>query len=378
MKIGIFGRHPIPQPGFMGVMSLFEAKYFTRLQNEVDLLIPFDTPESLDRFLKTHDVRSLNDLAKFNASFDIVPVFVGQKFDRFYDVIIYQSYAVQDWENYIKEIRRSCKCLTKNFPKFVPGTTNVWHPSVVNQFKAFDVVACALRSDIAELQGDPKFWARYGNRAVYVPRGADPDLLHPARKIGGPPVIGIDTPSAHDGYGSVAHYAPAIALVRETYPDLRVLMLGSKIPEIEGEIVNFGRFDRIYDRFFNEIWILLTMNYAESAAHVRASVQALHPDDWSGRAIYEVQNVEAQMAGAALFGHQTNLIGELFDPGTSGFCYPDFTNAADIAARLCDIIANYTTIRSNTRHWAVQNFCWADGIARWHQALSEATTQLQS
>lgn len=371
MKIGIFGRHPVPQPGFMGVMSLFEAKHFTLLQNDVDLLIPFESEEQYAKLLSSTRIRSLDDLPKFNAGFRIVPVFAGGAFPGHYDAIIYQSYDVRDWERYTKAIRRSCTILTKNFPKFVPGTANAWHPSVENQFKAFDLVACSLLSDVQELQGDPKFWQTYGGKLVYVPRGADPAMLHPGRKVGGRPTIGIEAPPG-GSFDAVAHYAPALRILRERIPELRVLALGSPIPEISDEVVPFARFDRVYERFFNEVWILLIMNYGLSSAHVRATVQSLHPDGWTARAIYEVQNVEAQMAGAALFGHPANLIDELLDPGSSGFYYMDYQDPADIAARLQEIIANYPAIRSKARHWARCNFTWHDCIRRWNDAIKAA------
>jgi tetratricopeptide (TPR) repeat protein len=378
MRIGVFGRHPVPQPGFMGVMSLFEAKHFAILQNEVELLIPFQSEAELNELLAANHIASLNDLPKFDSHFEIVPVFAGAAVARDrYDAIIYQSYDAGDWTNFHGALRRHCNVLTKNFPKFVPGSANAWHPSVEHQFRAFDVVACALRSDIEELQGNPQFWRRYGHKVAYVPRGADPVLLHPARKSGGPPTIGIDMPARDAGIDAVQHYAEAIRLVRQRIPALRVITLGHALPGIIGECVPLGRFDRIYDRFFNEIWVLLTMNYALSQPHVRASVQAMHPDGWKGRALYELQNVEAQMAGAALFGHPTNLIDELMQPDKTGFYYPDYADAPDIAERLYSIICNYDTIRDNARRWAMSRFSWPDCISLWNDALHAAVSDIR-
>jgi tetratricopeptide (TPR) repeat protein len=197
-------------------------------------------------------------------------------------------------------------------------------------------------------------------------------LLHPARKYGGRPTIGIDMPSRDAGVAAVQHYVDAIHLLRQRVPDLRVLTLGQALPGIDGESLPYDRFDRIYERFFNEIWILLTMNYARSPNHVLGDVQAMHPEGWKGRALYELQNVEAQMAGAALFGHPANLIDELMQPGSTGFTYPDYDDARDIADRLFDIILNYDTIRGNARRWAERNFSWPDCIKLWHEALESA------
>jgi len=375
MRIGIFGRHPVPQPGFMGVMSLFEAKNFACLDADVELLIPFRNERDLNELLAANRIDTLNQLPKFGARFEIVPVFAGEKLGRDrYDVIVYQSYDANDWADFHSVLRHHCSVLTKNFPKFVPGTANVWHRDVEDQFKTFDLVACALRSDIEELQGDPAFWRKYGHKAAYVPRGADPILLHPARKYGGRPTIGIDMPSRDAGVAAVQHYVDAIQLLRQRVPELRVLTLGQAIPDIASECVSYGRFDHVYDQFFNEIWILLTMDYARSPNHVLAEVQAIHPDGWKGRALYELQNVEAQMAGAVLFGHPSNLIDELMRRGSTGFTYPDYNDAQDISDRLFDIISNYDVIRGNARRWAESNFSWPHCIKLWHDAL-EATLQ---
>jgi glycosyltransferase involved in cell wall biosynthesis len=368
MKIGIFGRHPVPQPGFNGVMSLYEAKWFSLFGHDVELLIPFKTDGEIEEFRRRHSLASFDDLDRFGGDFAVTPVVPSQESLGSFDVLVYQSYDPADWDLFALACRRSARVLTKNFPKFVSGRGYQDDPSVVNQFKTFDLVACALNDDVQDLKTCRRFFAQHAHQIAYVGRGADEELLHPARKIGPTPVVGLEAPVGDD-LRAVEHYAKAIRLLRQRGLELRVLTLGKDMPAFQGERIAYGRFDRIYDTFFNEIWAYLVINYAYSPAHLQAPVQKVHPRNWQARALYEVQNVEAQMSGAALLGHQSNVISELFEPGSSGFLFPSFDAPEDIADRLESIIDNYQVIRKNARDWAVRSFRWSDCIKRWEQAL---------
>lgn len=358
----------MPQPGFNGVMSIYEAKWFSLFGHEVELLLPFDDQEAFDKLRRQHKLDDLDALDRFGGSFAIRPVFAGADDFGSYDVLIYQSYFPDDWTRFAKACRASATIFTKNFPKFVTGRGYRSESSVVGQFATFDLIACALREDVLELQADRAFHAAHRHQIAFVPRGADDLLLHPARKIGAAPAIGLDVPVGDD-FRSVEHYVAAISILRERVPGLRVLTLGRQLPGLESEVVPFGRFDRIYDRFFNEIWAYLVINYAYSPAHIQATVQKLHPGGWQARAIYEVQNVEAQMSGAAVVGHASNLIPELFVPGVSGFTYPDFADTGDIADRIQTILSDFPAVSRGARAWAMGRYRWEDCIRLWETAL---------
>ncbi len=373
MLVGIFGRHPIPQPGFMGVMSLFEAIYLSRQGHEVELLLPFPDPAALASFLHTHRLAGLDRLEQYNGCFQVRPLFAGQALERRYDAIIYQSYEAADFPAYFPVLRRAARILTKNFPKFVPSARNAFHETVVSSFRTFDVVACALRDDVVELQTNARFWDTHGAQVAYVPRGADPVMLHPGRKPGARPTIGLEIPFTADGRAAIGFYVEPIRRLRTLVPELRVLTLGAEPhPDIESEHVPFGRFDSVYENFFNETWLYLIMDYARSPVHVTAPVQQLHPGGWSARAIYEVQNIEAQMSGAVIVGHPRNTIPELLQPGASALHFRDYDDAAALAALMRAGLDDFAALSRCARRWAVENFTWERCMALWSDALARA------
>jgi glycosyltransferase involved in cell wall biosynthesis len=389
MLVGIFGRHPIPQPGFMGVMSLFEAIYLSRQGHEVELLLPFPDPAALAGFLGTHGLSGLDRLEQYNGCFAVRALFAGEALERRYDAIIYQSYDAADFVTHFPALRQAARILTKNFPKFVPSARHAFHETVVSSFRTFDVVACALRDDVVEMQTNARFWDRHGAQVAYVPRGADPVMLHPGRKPGGRPTIGLEIPFTADGRAAIGFYVEPIRRLREQVPGLRVLTLGAEPhPEIESEHVPFGRFDTIYEEFFNEVWLYLIMDYALSPVHVTAPVQRLHPGSgpgdgsasrlgggsggWSARAIYEVQNIEAQMAGAVIVGHPRNTIPELLQPGATALHFRNYDDAAALTALMRAGIDDFAAMSRCARRWAVENFTWEHCMALWSDALSQA------
>ena len=384
MLVGIFGRHPIPQPGFMGVMSLFEAIYLSRQGHEVELLLPFPDPAALASFLRVHGLDGLDSLEQYNGCFSVRPLFAGAALERRYDAIIYQSYEAADFLTHFPALRRAARILTKNFPKFVPSARHAFHETVVSSFRTFDVVACALRDDIVEMQTNSRFWDSHGAQVAYVPRGADPVMLHPGRKLGARPTIGLEIPFTADGRAAIGFYVEPIRRLRAQVPGLRVLTLGAEPhPGIESEHVPFGRFDTIYEEFFNEIWLYLIMDYALSPVHVTAPVQQLHPGHeaagrlggsggWGARAIYEVQNIEAQMAGAVIVGHPRNTIPELLQPGATALHFRDYDDAAALAALMRAGLDDFAAMSRCARAWAVGNFTWERCMALWSDALSRA------
>ncbi len=373
MNIGIFGRHPIPQPGFMGVMSLFEAVYLSRQGHRVTLILPFLDPASLQSFCATHGIANLDALDRNGCEFAIIPIFQGTELAEKYDVMIYQSYDWDDYQTFFAALRRASTVMTKNFPKFVPGTKLAMHETVESSCKEFDLVACALKEDVDELRGNPQFWEQYGAQIAYVPRGADQNLLHPGRKLGSRPTVVLEIPFTEEGRAAVDFYIEPLRLLQVAMPDVRVMTLGVRPhPDIRAEHVYYGRFDEIYERVFNEAWLYLIMDYKLSSVHVKAPVQQLHPGDWSARAIYEVQNIEAQMAGGIIIGHPSNTIPELLRVGASAFYFRDYADAPQIARLMLAAIANFPMLSVQARDFALSNFTWESCMARWATAMEGA------
>jgi len=373
MKLSIFGRHPIPQGGFNGVMSLFEAIEFSRLGYETNLLLPFEDAAAFSLFLEKHKLQSLDDLPRFGGHFGIVPVFPdGENFDPC-DVLVYQSYFPEDWEKFHAICRRQAKITTKNFPKFVPSAERLFQPNVIGQFKQFDLVACALREDVDLLSSHPEFASRFAGCFVYAPRGASPELLHPGYKAGLPPTIGLDVPNTPD-MRALEHYFEPIEALKRDYPDLQVVSIGRDVPLRGATRIPFGRFDRIYEEFFNRIHLYCTINYEHSAPHLQASVQQEVPA-WGRRAIYEVQNIECQMSGAPIIGHRDNIIAELYQPGRTGLNFSNFDDPAEIYRVLKYGLDNRFHLGESARAFAEANFSWSRCIGLWSdgiQALAAA------
>src|SRR5262245_14823044 len=125
MKLSIFGRHPIPQGGFNGVMSLFEAVEFSRLAYETSLLIPFLHRAIYAEFLATRGLKSLDELPRYGGHFAIRPIFPdGENFEPC-DVLIHQSNTLEDWQNFEQLCRSKTRLWTKNYPKLVPSADGV-------------------------------------------------------------------------------------------------------------------------------------------------------------------------------------------------------------------------------------------------------------
>jgi hypothetical protein len=365
VRLCIFGRHPIPQGGFNGVMSLFEAIGFSRLGYETSLLLPFADPDALHAFLDKHKLSSLDELPRFGGRFAIEAVYPDETTFPKCDVLVYQSYAGEDWERFGRLCRKSARLLTKNFPKFVAGPAI--DPSVRHQLETFDLLACALMEDVLLLQSIPEVLRDFPTSVAYVPRGASPEMLHAGYKFGLPPTLGFDVPNK-PAIEPLQHFVEPVRRLRRDYPSLQIISIGREVPELGTRRVPFGRFDRIYDEFFNRVHLYCTINYAHSPDHTTASVQQRAPG-WKARAIYEVQNIEAQMSGAVLVGHRDNLVSELYIPGVTGLNFIDFSDEAAIYLTLKHGLERWSAMAGGIREFAATRFDWFHCIKLWSDAL---------
>lgn len=370
MRIAILGRHPIPQPGFCGVMSVYEATWLSRAGDTVDLYIPFSTADEHATFLRRAGAEALDNLDKFGGDYAIRPIYLdAPRFDGAYDALIWQSTSPDDWASLIAPARNSAQVITKSFPKFVAFPDHIRDRSVLEQLDAFDLVACALKEDYNALLGEQDLLSLYAHKLCYVPRGADPDLLNPLEKAHGPPVIGMDTPNVADP-AAIAHYIPALEMLKKEYPELRVLSLGRSVPLPWAESLSFRPYPDLCRDFFNKVWFYLVIDYRHSGPHIQAPIHKLMPSEWGARAIYEVQNVEAQMSGAAIVGHPENVIQEIVSPGVSWLRYDDYGDSHAIAALLARGIENFAYHREGARRWALDHHNWCNSIRRWRDAIS--------
>jgi glycosyltransferase involved in cell wall biosynthesis len=367
VRIAIVGQHPVPQPGWRGVLSVFAAKWFAAAGDEVDLFIPMEDRAAYEAFLRRAGIVDLDELRKFGADFRIRPICLDEpRLPGQYDGLLWHVPRAINDSGLRTHARAACTVFTANTGKFVvtPVASNI--DLLRDRFRAFDLVAFGLRQDVDLIDADPVARAEFAGRYCHAPRGAEPGMLRADRK-GSAPVIGLDTPNTPDPR-AIAHYRPALEIVRERYPDVEVLALGGGISlDWVTGLGNRPWPDACAD-FFERLWLYLVIDYRHSSTHL-GRMARLMPAEWGTRATYEFQNVEAQMAGAAVVAHPENVIEELFDPGVSWLRYEDYDDPEAIAQVMIEGIERHDFHRAGSREWAVSRFTWQDSIASWRQGI---------
>lgn len=362
MKVLIIGSHPVPQPGFCGVMSLFEARHLAELGHEVRLLIPVQDEKQRETLLRGQATKDPNLLEKLGGKFEISTASLTEPGPLPpADLTIWQSTSASHWEALSKPAKAASTVFSKNFPKFAASAPAALQQSTRHQFGAFDLIACALKEDYHAVSADGAFFDAIKHRIAYVPRGADPRLLSPDAK--GPPTIAIDTPNTPDDFG-ISHFFAPLRRLREDIDDLRIVSLGRRIGLEGAECIPFCRFDQMYARFLNPAWVYCVVDYGESHLHVRGDIHKVD-HRWRRKAVYEVQTVEAQMAGCVVVGHRENVIGELVLPGASAELFDSFEDEESIYRSLASAIENFASRSVQARSWAEHNFSWQRSIERW-------------
>ena len=366
MRICIFGKHPAAKGGFEGVMSFYESYWLSNFGHNVDLVMPFASRQEYFDLLRDHGVNDLNSFVKFNSNFNVLPIFKGERFPAMYDFGIWQSYTPWEHEEFLPRFRESCLFTTKNYPKFIPNENFREDQKVMNQFKAFDLVSVALLDDFNIIKNDTEFYEQYRYNVCYTPRGADPRILNPSKK-NLRPMIGIDAPTGRD-IRSVKHIIESLRIVKEKIPDLEIVSLNRRYDILNSVKIPHGNFLKFYDNFINPIWIYMVINYEYSPSHVKARVQKENPK-WSKKGIYEIQNIEVQMAGGCIVAHSDNIIDELYLKNKTGFNFDDYEDYENIAELIMKLIDNHERIKKDSREFAYNNFNWEYCIKRWEEAM---------
>jgi len=362
LKVVIIGQHPVIQPGFCGVMALNEARWLSQWGHEVELVIPFRKRAELDHIISLNEFEDLNELPKLGESFTIRPIFVEEIEDiEQCDVLIWQVTDHVVWDAYFKRFAARSRVVTKNFPKTAPVRDGL---AARNMFSTFDYAAFALKEDVAVVanyKSDVYPQERYG----FVGRGADPELFHPGAKSEAP-FIAVDVPNTADDW-AITHFVEPLKRLRVRHPDLKIVSLGRPV-SIEGAMhLDFMPYDQLAEQFINPAWVYCFIDYAQSAPHVRGTIHKFEPL-WRDRAIYEVQNVEAQMAGAVMCGYDRNIIDELYDPELSA-TFPFPSEADAIYDRLCWAIDNQQALAQRIRARTEPIHDWKLCISRWEAGL---------
>lgn len=362
LKIRILGYHSAVQTGFCAVMALNEARWFAHLGHEVELLIPFRTSVDLATQLKKLSLPDLNALPKKGESFTIRPIFYdGEDEIEPCDVLIWQVTDPRLWDQYFQSFASRARIVSKNFPKTAPMRE---HDAIAAMFETFDYAAFALKDDVALVASYPTL-ALSSERYGYVGRGADPEVFLSTAKSP-TPFIAIDMPNAADDW-AIAHFIEPLRRLKARHEDLTLVTLGRQLAVEGAEMLPFVKHDQLAERFLNPAWIYCVIDYAQSAPHVRGTIHRFEPA-WRDRAIYEVQTIEAQMAGAVICGYDRNIIDELYDPELSAtFAFP--SDADTIYEKLCWAIDNQQALAQRIRARTEPMHGWKLCISRWEAGL---------
>lgn len=367
MKIDIIGHHPALHRGFCGVMTLYEALHLGRAGHDVQVVIPYPNQKEMDIDTRRDGFSGLKNLLNYDPPFDIRPIILSDDFKlRYTDVKIWQVTTVANNTNLHRLSRENCNVLTKNFPKFVPGLPVQLPNYVKSIFGSFDLVANSLKEDYHAIWSYREFALQNQHRFAYVPRGANPELLHDSIKSP-VPTIAIDTPNTPDHAG-IEHLFEPIRRLREQYIDLKIMSLGG--PDLPFDIAENMRSmlpAKLYENFFNPSWIYCVIDYSQSSPHIRGDIHSIDRT-WDSKAIYEVQTIEAQMAGCIIAGYKKNIIPELVDSNNS-LLWSDFATIDEIAESLHFALMNRERLGHSTREWARRKFDWKNSINSWEHAL---------
>lgn len=375
MKICIFGKHPGAKSGFEGVMSIYEALWLSKMGHQVDLYHPFKNCAELNSILDNASVDCLNSFTKLGGNFNAIPIYPNNRLLDKYDFGIWQSYTHWEYESFFSTFKNSCAFTTKNYPKFIPDYSYIQRGEIKPHFDDFDLIACSLLSDYELMAKGVDDGLIDSKRFCYAPRGADSHrvLNNNKPKV---PTIGIDSPIGAD-FRAVKPIITALEIVKKEIPELQTLSFNKTYSEINSVRVPPSSFLNFYNSFINKLWGYCSINYQYSPAHIQADVQKQNPS-WKYRAIYEVQNIEAQMAGACVIGHQSNVIDELIFESNKEFIYTDFADSEDIANKIKQCINNNDEVNHKSRAFAEQNFEWSICLKKWELGMIQFMAGFQS
>ena len=367
MKIDIIGHHPTLHRGFCGVMSLYEALHLGRAGHDVQIVIPYPNQKEMDIDARRQGFSSLQSLLDYDPPFDIRPIILSDDIKlRYTDVKIWQVTNVANNTNLHRLCRENCTVFTKNFPKFVPGLPVHLPHFVKGAFESFDLVANSLKEDFHAIWSYREFALQNQHRFAYVPRGANPELLHDSAKSP-VPTIAIDSPNTPDHAG-IEHLFEPIRRLHEQYNELKVMNLGGPdLPFDFAENVRSMLPASLYENFFNPAWVYCVIDYSQSSPHIRGDIHSIDRT-WDSKAIYEVQTIEAQMAGCIIAGYKKNIIPELVDSNNS-LLWNDFATDNEILESLHFALRNRERLGHPTRERARRNFDWKNSIDSWEHAL---------
>ena len=348
LKIAVFGHHPDLFPGFNALMAVNFCYGFAREGHHVTLLLP-DTKEhpQSDRIKSIQT--STDKLDRFGVDFEIRVIRVGEDLGRF-DFGVWQSYFRMD-EQFWPAFRSAVLVTYKNFPRLLAGLPEMDEKSLLGAASRFDLVGLALKIDVDIALA--QFGDRHPTiveRCIYTPRGFRSDWFSDS-PFGEVPTIGIEKGVASDG----SEYGYMVGVVEELRRDFEEInVIGARINDknIITKTLPLLPATEFYKQFLNPLW-------AYAMIDVNKSRQGMNERKVNCRPVYlgmyENQIVEAQMAGAAVIGHEDAMPLELVGTRNTGLRFSKFEDSEIIIEFLKRSFENRASVFAEARKWAMQN-----------------------
>jgi hypothetical protein len=347
VRISILGHHPDLFPGFNSLMTSNLAYGFAALGHDVTVFLPNTRTHQQNERLTTLGFAA-RELDKFGSQFSIRIIEHGEKLGKF-DLGVWQSYFAND-EDFFPEFRRSARVISKNFPRLLTGDRERDIRVLAGTANRFDVIGLALRSDrmLADSMIDKVPDAV--RRSIYMPRGFREDWFE-APNFSGVPVLGIEKGVDTDSH-EYSYLIPVIERLRKEFGQVDVIGARLNDPAVTTSTLGLLSAREFYRRFLNPLWAYLMIDVNRS----RQSMNAVTVDGkkvYPG--LYENQVVEAQLAGAAVVGHEDALPAELVASGRTGLRFSDFGDTSAIFDFLAAVIQNRPYVAEEAKAWARAN-----------------------
>lgn len=347
MDIAILGHHPDLFPGFNALMTVNLAFGFSSCGHDVTVLLP-NTDSHQQSAKLTSLAASAKDLDRFGSNFEVRVISLGEDIGS-YDLGIWQSYFAND-EAFFPEFRRASKVISKNFPRLLTGDVARDAKMLAGTANRFDIVGLALKSDVELAESLSHIIPDAVARSIYMPRGFREDWFY-SPAISGPPVLGIEKGVDADS-SEYAYLIPVIQRLRQDFGRIDVIGARLNDPAITTTTLGLLPAREFYQKFLSPLWAYLMID-------VNKSRQSMNVVDMGGRKVYpglyENQVVEAQLAGAAVVGHEDALPSELVASSNTGLRFSDFGDTSAIYGFLSHVIENRTAVVAEAKTWAKAN-----------------------
>lgn len=320
---------------------------FSEAGHQVTILLPNTNSHPQRARLEKLGLK-IQQLDRFEAELDVRVVDYGEDLGS-YDLGIWQSYFADD-EAFFPAFRRAARVIAKNFPRLLTGERGRDVRMLEGSTNRFDIVGLALKEDKVIADSLVDAIPESVGRSIYMPRGFRADWFK-SPVLSGPPIFGIEKGVDTDN-SEYAYLMPVIKRLRSEFGRIDVIGARLNDPEITTSTLGLLPAREFYENFLNPLWAYLMID-------VNRSRQSMNAVTVNGRKVYpglyENQVVEAQLAGAAVLGHEDALPQELIASDCVGLRFKDYDSADDLFSFLAAVIEGRERVSAEARAWATAN-----------------------